>query len=110
MRDYMESIARLRARDEAIYWPGHGDALRDPARYLRALAHHRRAREAAILQRIDAGDATIAVMVAHIYEGIDRRLHGAAALNVLAHLEDLVARGAVATDGQPRLSGRYRPG
>jgi len=32
----------------------------------------------------------------------------AAGLSVLAHLEDLVARGKVATDGAPSIAGIYR--
>jgi predicted ArsR family transcriptional regulator len=32
----------------------------------------------------------------------------AAGLSVLAHLEDLVTRGLVATEGQPSIAGRYR--
>jgi hypothetical protein len=43
-----------------------------------------------------------------IYIGIDPRLVGAAGLSVLAHLEDLVARGAVATDAPPSIGGTYR--
>ena len=35
-------------------------------------------------------------------------LRGAAALSVLAHVEDLVARGLVATDGPPTLEAEYR--
>ena len=35
-------------------------------------------------------------------------LAGAAALSTLAHLEDLTARGLVATDGVQSISGRYR--
>lgn len=107
MRDYMTSIERLRARDDVIYWPGHGDPVRDPPRYLRALVHHRRAREAAILQRLDAGDEKIVEMVARIYESVDKRLHGAAAMTVFAHLEDLVARRIVESDGPPTLTARY---
>jgi glyoxylase-like metal-dependent hydrolase (beta-lactamase superfamily II) len=107
MADYMSSIDRLRRRDDAIYWPGHGGPVTDPQRYLRALVHHRRAREAAILQRLDAGDATIGAMVANIYDGVDKRLHGAAAMTVFAHLEDLVARGRVASDGPPTMTTRY---
>ncbi|PPD42156.1 MAG: MBL fold metallo-hydrolase [Methylocystis sp.] len=108
MTDYMASIERLRARDDVIYWPGHGEPIMDPGRYLRALAHHRRAREAAILQRLDAGDETIAEMVARIYDSVDKRLHGAAAMTVFAHLEDLIARRLVSADGPATLSARYR--
>ncbi|MGJ0505864.1 MAG: MBL fold metallo-hydrolase [Methylocystis sp.] len=107
MTDYMESIERLRRRDDEIYWPGHGDPVLEPQRYLRALTHHRRAREAAILQRLSDGDATIPAMVARIYESVDKRLHGAAAMTVFAHLEDLVARGVVESDGPPTLFARY---
>lgn len=107
MADYMESIETLRLRDDRILWPGHGDPVREPARYLRALVHHRHAREAAILQRLAEGDDTIPQMVARLYEGIDKRLHGAAAMNVFAHLEDLVGRGLVECEGPPRPAGRY---
>ncbi|RUV55246.1 MBL fold metallo-hydrolase, partial [Mesorhizobium sp. M1A.F.Ca.IN.022.02.1.1] len=37
------------------------------------------------------------------------RLHGAAGLSVLAHLEDLVARGLVASEGDPAIDGIFRP-
>ncbi|WP_363348679.1 MBL fold metallo-hydrolase [Methylocystis echinoides] len=107
MTDYMASVERMRQRDDAIYWPGHGDPVPEPQRYLRALQHHRRAREAAILQRLDAGDDTVPAMVARIYESVDKRLHGAAAMTVFAHLEDLVLRGLVESDGPPSLAARY---
>ncbi len=108
MTDYMASIEQLRRRDDAIYWPGHGKPVTSPARYLRALVHHRRAREAAIMQRIEAGDGTIREMVARIYESVDKRLHGAAAMTVFAHLEDMIARGLVESEGDATLSARYR--
>ena len=107
MRDYMDSIEKLRRRDDALYWPAHGGPVRDPQRYLRALAHHRAQREAAILQRLGEGDETIPQMVAHIYDGVDARLHGAAALTVFAHIEDLIARGLVRTDGPASFYARY---
>ncbi|MGA8169503.1 MAG: MBL fold metallo-hydrolase [Methylocystis sp.] len=107
MRDYMDSIEKLRRREDALYWPAHGGPVRDPKRYLRALAHHRVQREAAILQRLEAGDETIARMVAHIYEGVDTRLHGAAALTVFAHIEDLIARGLVRSVGPADFYARY---
>ena len=107
MGDYMASIDKLRARDDALFWPAHGPAVKEPQRYLRALAHHRRAREHSILSRIAAGDGTIAQMVAKIYEGLDPRLTKAAGLSVLAHLEDLTARGVVKADGPASLDARY---
>ena len=59
---------------------------------------HRRQRETAILERLAEGDRNISDIVRVIYKGVDERLHRAAGLSVLAHLEDLVARGRVASD------------
>lgn len=109
MREFMLSLERLRGRDETIYWPGHGGPVTEPGRFVRALIHHRRMRETSILKRLAAGDETIPALVDSIYEGLDPRLKGAAGLSVLAHLEDLVERGAVVSDGPPLLGSRYAP-
>jgi CO dehydrogenase/acetyl-CoA synthase delta subunit len=67
-------------------------------------------RERAVLERIKSGDRMIADMVKVIYASTDPRLHGAAALSVLAHLEDLVEKGRVITNGPPSLAGVYELG
>lgn len=109
MSDYMASLDMLLSRDDRIYFPGHGGPVTEPASFCRGLRTHRRMRERAILERIKAGDRKIPDMVAAIYKDTDPRLHGAAALSVLAHIEDLVERGLVETDGPPLLSGIYMP-
>jgi glyoxylase-like metal-dependent hydrolase (beta-lactamase superfamily II) len=108
MVDYMASLDRLAARPEDLYLSGHGPEIRDARRFARFLARHRKAREASILHRLSKGEADIPTMVRAIYIGIDPRLAGAAGYSVLAHLEDLVARGVVATDGDAVIEGRYR--
>ena len=110
MSAFMASLDKLRSRQEAIYWPGHGGPVREPQRLLRALIHHRRQREASILNRLAAGDRTIPEMVRAIYQGLNPALAGAAGLSVFAHLEDLVARGRAATEGSPTLESSYRLG
>ena len=107
MRDYMASLEKLRQRDDAIYWPGHGGPVLEPQRYVRALANHRRQRERAILARLAAGDETIEAIVAHVYEGLSPALRGAAGLSVLAHLQDLTERGLAAADGPLGLGAQY---
>lgn len=109
MSDFMASVEKMMQRNDRIYFPGHGGPIAEPASFLRALRTHRRMRERAVLERIRAGDRTIAQMVSAIYAKTDPRLHGAAGLSVLAHLEDLVERGEVLTDGPPSLSDEYRP-
>lgn len=108
MTEFMLSLEKLRGRDEALYWPGHGGPVRDPPRFLRGLLHHRRAREASILNRLTQGDTCIAEIVPAIYAGLRPELHRAAGLSVFAHLEDLVRRRIVATDGAPQVEGAYR--
>jgi glyoxylase-like metal-dependent hydrolase (beta-lactamase superfamily II) len=108
MPDYMASLERLTRRDEELYFSGHGPEIPQAPRYVRFLIRHRRAREASILHRLGKGEADIPTLVRAIYIGIDPRLTGAAGYSVLAHLEDLVARGLVATDGDPVIGGTYR--
>jgi glyoxylase-like metal-dependent hydrolase (beta-lactamase superfamily II) len=108
MIDYMASLDKLVARSEDLYFSGHGPEIPDAQRYVRFLIRHRKAREASILHRLAKGEADIPSMVRAIYIGIDPRLTTAAGYSVLAHLEDLVARGIVATDGDPVIGGKYR--
>lgn len=109
MADFMASLDKLLMRDDRLFLPGHGGPVKSPAAFLRGLRTHRRMRERAVLGRIRAGDRLIPDMVKVIYASTDPRLHGAAALSVLAHLEDLVEKGQVVTEGPPSLTGVYRP-
>lgn len=110
MADYMASLDKLLERDDRIFLPGHGGPVRHPAAFMRGLKAHRKMRERAILDRIGKGDRNIPDLVKAIYRDTDPRLFGAAALSVLAHLEDLVGRGLVVTDGGPSLDGIFAPG
>jgi glyoxylase-like metal-dependent hydrolase (beta-lactamase superfamily II) len=108
MADYMSSLGKLTARRESVYLPGHGGAIREAPRFVAGLILHRKAREASILHRLGKGATDIATIVRAVYIGLDPRLVKAAGFSVLAHMEDLVARGAVATDGPPSINGVYR--
>jgi len=108
MVDYMASLDRLASRNEQLYFSGHGPEIPDAVRFVKFLIRHRKAREASILHRLAKGEADIPTIVRASYIGIDPRLVGAAGYSVLAHLEDLVARNVVATDGDPTIEGSYR--
>ena len=108
MSDYMASLNKLAKRPEQIYFPGHGPAIKEATRFVNYLILHRKAREDSILHRLGKGETDIPSIVRASYIGIDPRLIGAAGLSVLAHLEDLVTRGVVATNGAPALDGVYR--
>ncbi|QND21166.1 MBL fold metallo-hydrolase [Rhizobium leguminosarum bv. viciae] len=109
MADYMASLDRLTAREDRLLLPGHGGPVTEPSTFLKALKAHRLRREQAVLARVQAGDQRIAEMVKVIYRDTDPKLHGAAALSVLAHIEDLLERGEIAADGPPSLAAHYRP-
>ena len=110
MGDYMASLDRLLERDDRLFFPGHGGPVRNPAAFMRGLKAHRKMRERAIVERLAKGDRTIAEMVQAIYRELDPRLVGAAGLSVLAHLEDLVAKGVARTDGPSAIDGLYQLG
>jgi glyoxylase-like metal-dependent hydrolase (beta-lactamase superfamily II) len=108
MRAYMASLEKLRGRAETIYWPGHGGPVVEPQRYLRALIHHRRQREASILAALSAAPQTIPALVAKVYVGINPALTRAAGLSTLAHLEDLGERGLVIAEPANGGETRFR--
>jgi glyoxylase-like metal-dependent hydrolase (beta-lactamase superfamily II) len=108
MSDYMASLNKLAKRNETIYFPGHGPAIGEASRFVAYYILHRKAREASILHRLGKGATDIPTIVRAIYIGLDPRLTGAAGLSVLAHMEDLVTRGLVETDGPPAIDGVYR--
>jgi glyoxylase-like metal-dependent hydrolase (beta-lactamase superfamily II) len=108
MSDYMASLEKLTRRSETIYLPGHGGLVREAPAFVQKYIKHREGREASILHRLGKGEADIPTIVRAVYIGLDPRLTKAAGLSVLAHLEDLVTRGRVKTEGQPSIEGQYR--
>ena len=107
MRDYVASLKKLKMRSEAIFFPGHGPAVTDAARFIDYFIAHRKAREDSVLDFLAKRAANIPAIVACSYGDLDPRLTWAAGMTVLAHLEDLTARGLVASDGPPGLTGTY---
>lgn len=109
MSDYMASLDKLIRRDDSLLLPGHGGPVRNPRDYLQGLKEHRLAREQAILDRLRQGDRSIGELVKAIYRDTDPRMHAAAGLSVLAHLEDMIDRKLVETEGVPSIGGVFRP-
>jgi len=108
MEDYMASLGLLLTRDDEIYWPTHGPAITDPKPFVRSFIEHREDRERQIVEQLAAGRTRIQDMVPIIYAAVDKKLYPAAARSVLAHMEHLVARGIVRTEGRPALGSEYR--
>ncbi|MGN6590869.1 MAG: MBL fold metallo-hydrolase [Sphingomicrobium sp.] len=95
MAAYMQSLDKLRQRDERVYYPAHGPAVTNPQQYVRHLAGHRMQREKQILRLVTERARPIPDIVASAYPGLDPRLLTAAGGSVYAHLLDLERRGLV---------------
>lgn len=95
MAAYMQSLDKLRQRDDRVYYPAHGPAVTNPQQYVRHLAGHRMQREKQILRLVTDSARPIPEIVANAYPGLDPRLVTAAGGSVLAHLLDLERRGVV---------------
>nr|WP_232474872.1 MBL fold metallo-hydrolase [Roseomonas rubea] len=102
MAAYMASLARLAARDDRLFLPGHGPPLPDPAPFVAALAAHRREREAMVADALrQAGRATARELVPPVYgPALDERLVPAAARSLLAHLIKLEREGVARREGE----------
>ncbi len=87
MTDYLESLSRLKRLGAQLIAPGHGPALRHPARVIDDLVGHRLAREGKVRDALDAaGPASVEQLVPAVYQDVDPALHGLAAHTLLAHL------------------------
>jgi glyoxylase-like metal-dependent hydrolase (beta-lactamase superfamily II) len=109
MHAYMDSLRKLKRRQETTYFPGHGPAVKNAPAFVDRYIAHRDARETAILRVLERGESDIPSLVRAIYIGLNPKLAGAAALMTFAQLEDLVARKMVVADtGAPALASRFR--
>ncbi|MEO0617779.1 MAG: MBL fold metallo-hydrolase [Pseudomonadota bacterium] len=107
MGNYMRSLELLRSREDKIFLPGHGGAIRTPQRVVKAYIMHRRWRESAILDCIRDGVADIDGIVARCYPSLDASLIPAAGLSVLAHVGALVESGAVSSSGPVTMDAHF---
>ncbi len=108
MRDYMTSLDKVLARDDAIYWPTHGPSVIDPKPHVKAFITHRHERTDSIVDFLKGvRDASPDEIVLGVYQGLDPKLRPAAARSVMAHLVALAAEGKIASEGVATLTSRY---
>ncbi len=107
MAEYFASLEKLHTRADALFYPTHGNPIPHPQNFVGALIEHRRARERQLAACLARRISRIPDMVAVIYSEIDSRMHPAAAMSVLAHLQHMVASGRATTDGPPTAQSAY---
>ncbi|WP_375402651.1 MBL fold metallo-hydrolase [uncultured Sphingomonas sp.] len=99
MAAYMSSLELLLSREDCVYYPGHGEQVDNPRRWVRGLLGHRKQREGQILRLLGEEPGAVPAMTRRMYAGLDPRLLPAAERSVLAHLIDLERRGRVGLEG-----------
>ncbi len=110
MGDYLRSLRKVLARDEAVYLPTHGPAITDPKTHVKAFIEHRNQRTEAILACLRDGITEVDDIVRRVYAGVHPGLRGAAGLSVQAHLIEMVRTGQAECDGPAEMAHRYRAG
>ena len=97
MKQYIESLRRLRSMGCAALVPGHGEVIHDPERAIDWIVEHRLEREGRVVAALQANpNLTTRELVPHVYKDVDKKLYGLAERSLLAHLikleEDKSAR------------------
>lgn len=100
MTDYMASLEKLLAREDRVYYPGHGGQVDNPRRWVRGMLGHRRQREGQIMRLLAEEPRDVPDMTRRMYAGLDPRLLAAAERSVLAHLIDLERRMLAARENE----------
>jgi len=96
--DYLRSLEVLLQRQDAMLLPGHGGAVTEPRRTVKAYLLHRRWREQAILEAVRKGANTVRKLLPVIYRDLDKDVVDAAMMSLRAHIEHLAERGLIACD------------
>lgn len=95
MKQYIESLRRLRNMGCAALAPGHGEVIHDPERAIDWIIEHRLEREASVVAALQANpNVTTRELVPHVYKDVDKKLYGLAERSLLAHLLKLEEDGS----------------
>lgn len=106
MRAYLTALRRLRARDPATLYPGHGRTIDDPRATLDRLVQHRLRRERRVLAAVGGGASDLDGVLDRAYDKDLSGVRDLARATVRAHVEKLARAGRFAWN---RDTGRVEP-
>jgi glyoxylase-like metal-dependent hydrolase (beta-lactamase superfamily II) len=110
MRAYLRSLEKLLAEELRILAPGHGYLIGAPHKELRRLIAHRLARERKVIQGLEKlREASLEELLPLVYDDVPVRIHRVAARSLAAHLDKLVAEGAVRASAERYALVESRP-
>ncbi len=97
MDDYTSSLKKLLSHGYSAYYPTHGDVIKNPLKYVRALIAHRKMREVQILDELKKNSLSINEMVPRFYSTTHKKLWPAASMSLLATLISLEKKKKIST-------------
>ncbi|WP_280588328.1 MBL fold metallo-hydrolase [Halorubrum sp. Boch-26] len=103
LREYLDSLERVRDAGYDRLYPGHGPAIDDPTAVCDRLTDHRLDRERAVLEAVEAGASGVDAVVDAAYEKDLTGVADLARATVVAHLEKLLAEGRLGEEWAARL-------
>ncbi|HSM31162.1 MAG TPA: MBL fold metallo-hydrolase [Woeseiaceae bacterium] len=100
MKDYIESLRRLRGMSCETLLPGHGDRIDDPVRAIDWIIEHRLLRESKVLAAVQQHPGlTPQELVPYVYQDVSAHLFRLAERSLLAHLLKLEQDGLAGASG-----------
>jgi len=87
MKDYIDSLQKLKNYDIAQFGPGHGDVMDHPVEIIDWTVKHRLTREDKVIEKLTAlGASTLEQLTPAVYDDVDESLHFMASMSLWAHL------------------------
>lgn len=105
MRQYLDSLQKVKSLQPAALLPGHGEKIDEPEQLVDWIIQHRLEREALVLAAVVAKPGlTTRALVPKVYRDVPKNVYAWAERSLLAHLEKLEEDGLVVS-----RRGTWRP-
>ena len=101
MKQYIESLEKLKQFDISMIAPGHGNLMKDPKSVVDWIVSHRMFREKKVVDALtEFSKANLDQLVEKVYDDVDERLHSIARASLLAHLNKLIEEDKAVSKGE----------
>ena len=101
MKQYIESLEKLKQFDISMIAPGHGNLMKDPKSVVDWIVSHRMFREKKVVDALtEFSKANLDQLVEKVYDDVDERLHGIARASLLALLNKLIEEDKAVSKGE----------
>ncbi len=101
MKQYIESLEKLKQFDISMIAPGHGNLMKDPKSVVDWIVSHRMFREKKVVDALtEFSKANLDQLVEKVYDDVDERLHRIARASLLAHLNKLIEEDKAVSKGE----------